>query len=212
MVLKVLRRPRSRGVNSRQLLTPCKTGNAPCRDVIGSAGPVSSGSGRGTAAGRLQPPLLCGQAAAACGQQQSSAPGTDPAQPRRVVSTRPQPSLPSGCRDSPPPRCPDTAPFSGSRWVLVPESSASSAGGSRAGLEPASPGPGKEEAAVRSADAGGPAPARLGKGLLSHSRSCGAPGGILGSQSSGSGFPGPSEQAGWCQPNQANDFSYPKKW
>lgn len=148
LVLKVLRSPQSHGLNSQQLLTPCKTGNAPCRDVIGSAGPVSSRSSSGTAVGRLQPPSLCGQAAAACGQQQTSTAGIDPAQPRHVASARSQPSLPSSCCDSPAPRCPNTAPFSNSPWVLVPKSSPSLASGSRAGLELASPGPGKEEGAV----------------------------------------------------------------
>lgn len=46
-----------------------------------------------------------------------------------------------GCPNSPPPTCPDTAPFSSSPWVLVPKSSPSSAGNSREGLELASPGP-----------------------------------------------------------------------
>lgn len=122
--------------------------------MIGSAGPVSSRSSSGTAVGRLQPPSLCGQAAAACGQQQSSTAGIDPAQPRHVASARSQPLLPSSCCDSPAPRCPNTAPFSDSPWVLVPKSSPSLASGSRAGLELASPGPGKEEGVVRTADAG----------------------------------------------------------
>lgn len=58
--------------------------------------------------------------------------------------------LSHGCCDSPLPRCPGTAPCSGSSWL--PKSSPSSADGSRAGLEPASPGPGKEEALVQAAD------------------------------------------------------------
>lgn len=169
-------------------------------------GTGSSGSDGGTAAGRLQPPRFAGR-------QQRRAGSSGVAHP---AQTLPSPGVPIALVlslrwDSPPPRCPDTTPSSGSPCVLVPESSPFSAGGSRAGLELASPSPGKEEAAVGTADAGDQHQLPSVKGCSRTAGAVGCPEGSRVPRAAAQVSQDHQSEAGWCQPNQANYFSYPEK-